>query len=194
VRLVRLLGLFFMAIALTRCAKVPQAVVDEAKAALATAARAEAPLYAADDFAKADTLVTSMEADIAAQAAKSPLSRSYRDVAALAAQAAEAAKQASDAAAAGRQQVNADVARMLPEVEKELNEADARIAQAAAVRGIKLDVAQIRAQVQAGRKGLEDARAAAGAKPMDARNKLQAISEMMAAASKAVDQAMKAPR
>ena len=191
-RLVRLLGLLFMAIALTRCARVPQAAVDEAKAALDQAVKAEAPIYAADAFAKADTLVTSMEAEMAAQAAKSALSRSYRSVAALAAQAAEAAKQASAAAAAGKEQVSADVARMLPEVEKALNDAESMIRQAAAVRGTRLDVAQLRAEVEAGRKALEDARAAA--KPMDARNTLQAISEMIAAAGKTVVAAMKAPQ
>ena len=184
-RLIKMLVVTSLAIAMASCAKVPQAAVDAAKAALDAAVKAEAPVYAADAFAKADGLVKSMDADIAA--------KSYKNVASLAAQAADAAKQAAEAAVAGKAQVQADVAKMVPEVEKGLKDADARIKQVATVRGIKLDIPQLKAQLEAGRKSLEDAKAdATAARFMDSRNKLQAIRDALAAAAKAIDEAMKA--
>jgi len=184
-----------LALAVVSCAKVPTEAADAARASLEAAVKAEGPIYAADVFAKADGLVKSMDADLGAQARKSRLQRSYKTATALAGQAADAARQAVDAAIKGKDQAKADVARLVPEVEKGLADADARIKAVEASRGIRLDANQLKAQLEAGRQSLEEARSeAAAAKVMDAKKKLLAISESLAAAASAVDAAMKASR
>jgi hypothetical protein len=192
-KLTRAFALAVFVLAAVACGKVPQAAVDAAEAAIDAAVAAEAPVYAAEAFAKAQGFVTSMKAEAVAQAAKSGLKRSYKNVALLAGQAVEAAKLADAAALRGREQAAADVARMMPEVEKLLTDADAKIRQAAAIRGISLDIDQLKAQLEAGTTSLEQAkRDQTARKLMDARNKLQAISDALAAAARVIDEATKA--
>jgi hypothetical protein len=59
------------------CAKAPQNETIAANAAIAAAKTAKAPLFAAEQFKSAQELITSAEAELKAQNAKSPFSRNY---------------------------------------------------------------------------------------------------------------------
>ncbi len=101
--------------------------------------------------------------------------------------------QAADAAVRGAEQAASEVARMLPEIEKSLADAGAAIGRAAAAR--QPDVRQLEAQLEAARQSLEEAKKDQTARRfVDSRNKLRAISDALAAAAGAIDEATKARR
>jgi hypothetical protein len=174
--------------AVTGCGRVPEAAVEAARAAVAEAVKAEAPLYAPDAYARAEDSLKSLDGEIAAQAKKSAISRSYKLAAARAAQATAAARQAVTDAAAGREDMRASLGRLAADGERRLADVEARLNQAPA--SPRLDVKIVQAQLEACRAWLEQARAdTAAARIMDARNRLQAVIEVLAGAGKTIESA-----
>ncbi|MCX7040076.1 MAG: hypothetical protein NT005_13200, partial [Spirochaetes bacterium] len=96
----RIFAVLSVALLALSCAKPPQAEIDAARAALETAARsADVVTYALDSLRAAQETMGVLQAELAAQAKRSPLGRGY-----------EKAKQLAEAALADAKAAVADAA------------------------------------------------------------------------------------
>jgi hypothetical protein len=95
------------------CSKVPQAEVDAAAASLAEAEAASSGVYATEAVAEAKAAVEAVNTEIAAQAEKFALFRSYDRTGELVATAEQAAMAAKSAAEAAEIQAEADATAAL---------------------------------------------------------------------------------
>jgi hypothetical protein len=172
---------------LAACATPPQAEIDAAKAALASARQnADVITYAPDALRAAEDKMSALEAEIAAQARRSAMSRNYDLARTLAAQAATQARAAVDAAASSKQQVADEASALVDEVSAAIPPFESRVWAAKRVPRIKLDVItplqqlpdQARATVADAQKDITaGAFAAAKAKLSAVRDELSASSE-----------------
>jgi hypothetical protein len=172
------------------CAKVPQAAVDAAKAALAGAEKAEASVYAADAFAAAKSAVAKLEAEIAAQAKKGALSRKYDTATSLAAAAKKAADDAMAAAVSGKEQIKNQLTQELPALADAIPAAQDMVKNALKVRNVKLDSKALTAELDSIKTLIADAKSAfdsgkfadAGSKAAEAKQRLDAGQKLVQAA------------
>jgi len=100
---VMLLAIVVASVMLTACAKPPQAEMDAAKAALATAEGIEASTYATAELDDAKAALAAAEAELATQQGKFALGRNYDQAKELIADAANKATVAQAAAVAGKE-------------------------------------------------------------------------------------------
>ncbi len=106
------------------CAKAPQAEVDAAKAALASAKAVEADRYVADVYKSAQDSLNAGTAEITAQNSKFGLARNYKKASALLASATKLAGEAEAQAAARKEEVKAEAATLLNDAKAALVDAN----------------------------------------------------------------------
>lgn len=128
-------------LALASCAQPPKAEIDAAKAALDAAAKsADVVTYAPDSLRAAQEKVAEMDAEIAAQARRSPLSRGYETTKALAIDAADAAHKAIEDAVTAKSQVARDASSLIEEVSAAISPFEYKVWAAKRVPRMHLDV------------------------------------------------------
>jgi hypothetical protein len=172
---------------LAACAKPPQAEIDAARAALQTASRsADVITYAPDALRKAQEKMNALDEELALQARRSPLRRTYDAAAVLARDAAALAAEAGTRAQADKQQVANDAAGLVDEVAAAIPGFESKVWAAKRVPRIKMDIIaplqlvpdQARAAVDDARKDIAaGAFAAAKARLMAAKDQLSSSLE-----------------
>ncbi len=126
---------------LAACASPPQADIDAAKAALAAALQnPDVITYAPDALRAAQDRMNSLDAELAAQAKRSALSRNYDLARSLAEQAAVDARTAGETAASSKQQVALEASALVDEVTAAIQPFESRVWAAKRVPRIKMDV------------------------------------------------------
>jgi hypothetical protein len=182
-REIRPLVLLAVLLLLASCAKPPQAEIDAAKAAMDTTAKsADVVTYAPDELRLAQEKIAALDAEVAAQARRSPLSRNYDATRALAHDATGAATQALMAAAATKQQVAQEAAALAEEITSSIPQFESKVWAARRVPRIKLDlIMPLGLLPEQAREVVQDARQdiSAGAFAT-AKAKLQAIKDQLA--------------
>ncbi len=183
----RLIACALLVLLLAACASPPQADIDAAKAALASAMKnPDVITYAPDALRLAQDKMDALDAEVAAQAHRSPLSRNYDLTKTLAGDAGVLARAAEDAAASSKQQVALEASALVDEVTAAIQPFESRVWAAKRVPRIKLDVItplqqlpdQARATVADAQKDIAaGAFAAAKAKLSSVRDQLNASSE-----------------
>lgn len=110
-----------LVLALVSCAKVPQADIDAAKAAVSAVAKnADVAAYAAETLKTATDKIAAIDAEVDAQAKKGGLSRKYDKVKTLIAEAKAAADKAKTDAAKNKDTVKAEAAALIDAMTKAL--------------------------------------------------------------------------
>jgi hypothetical protein len=126
---------------LAGCANPPQADIDAAKAALASAAQSmDVVTYAPDALRAAQEKIAALDAEITAQAKRSAISRNYDVTKQLAADAAQAAQAAVSTAVTAKQQVAKDAAALIAELTDALPGFQSKLWAAKRVQRIKMDI------------------------------------------------------
>jgi hypothetical protein len=139
-----------LVLALGACAKPPQADIDAARAAVAAAARnADVVAYAPDTLKAAQDKLAQMETELGA--------KHYDKVKTLAVDAKATAESAAGDAARNKEKAQADSATLIDALKRALPEAEARIASARRVRGIRLDFAALGQQLARAKAAVADA-------------------------------------
>jgi hypothetical protein len=105
------------------CAKAPQAEVDAAKAALASAKAVEADRYVADVYKSAQDSLNAATAEIETQNSKFALTRNYKKAASLLASASTLAADAEAQTAAKKEEVKAEAETLVNNTKAALEEA-----------------------------------------------------------------------
>lgn len=111
------------------CAKPPAAEIDAAKAALSGAREAEAATYASAQWDEAQNAMAAADTEIAAQAAKFALMRSYTKAEQLLTAAETSGRAAEVAAEAGRERALNDATNALNQAKADLEAATALLAE-----------------------------------------------------------------
>ena len=179
-KLVKVVGVVLVALLLFSCApKLAQKDLDAANALFAEAQEAKADVYAPDEFLAAQDAKAALEAELAAQDAKTS-GKSYKQANDLIKAFADASKKAKEAAATNMEQVKNEVAQLIADVDAQYTTVQA-LAQAAAkdtkkAAKAKLNTKDINAKVAAMNEEIANAKAANDAEDFAAaRDKLNAI-------------------
>ncbi len=156
----RVLGICAVALAIGACAKIPQAEIDAARSAVAAAiADNDVLTYAPDSLRAAQEKLSSLDAELAAQQKKSPVSRAYDRSVALAKEAVTAAHVAQSDAQVNKQQAARDAAALIEKIRAAIPEFEMKVWAARRVKGIKLDaITSLSLLVDEARLALNDAR------------------------------------
>ena len=172
---------------LAACAHPPQAAIDAAHAALDAASRnADVVTYAPDTLRRAQDKAAALDEEVALQAKRSALSRSYDTAAALAKETADLSAQAATDAVTAKQQIAEDAAGLVDAVTAAIPTFESKVWAARRVPRIKLDIIaalalvpdQARAAVETARKDIASgAYAAAKARLMAAKDQLSSSEE-----------------
>ncbi len=158
------------------CARIPQAEIDQAKAALDAAKTAEAALYAPQALQDAEAAVQAIDAAVQA--------KNFKQAGEQAVQAKSLAEKAAADAAAGKEQVKGEVTQLLAELPQSFTDLEALAAKAKARRGVKVDFNALGAEMEAGKAAFAEIQADFDAgKFADAKTKALAVKEKVAAAS-----------
>ena len=144
--------------ALGACAKSPQADIDAAKAAVASAAQdADIATYAAEALKTAQDRLVQMQTELDA--------KHYDKAKSLALQAKAAAETAANDAAKGKEKAQADASNLIDTLNKSLPEAAQKLAAAKRIKGLKLNLGTFAKQLSDAKAALADAQ-----KDLDAGN------------------------
>ncbi len=139
-----------LVLALGACAKPPQADIDAARAAVAAAEKnADIVAYAPDSLKSAQASLAQMETELAA--------KHYDKVKTLALEAKAMAGTAANDVAANKAKAQADAAALIAALKKALPVANAKVAAAKRVSGVKLDFTAIAQQLAQAKAGVADA-------------------------------------
>ncbi len=137
----RWLAPVLLAFLLAACAAPPQAQIDAAKAALAAALQnPDVITYAPDALRAAQDRMDALDAELAAQAKRSALSRNYDLARTLADQTAADARTAGETAATSKQQVALEASALVDDVTAAIQPFESRLWAAKRVPRIKMDV------------------------------------------------------
>jgi len=126
---VRLLVVTLPLVLVVGCAKPPQVELDKAKAALNTAAEAEAATYAPQAWQAAQDAMNAVNAEMEVQANKFALFRSYKKTKELIATAEQAATAAEQAGRAGKEKARQEAQAALDQVRTGLTDAQNMLAE-----------------------------------------------------------------
>ena len=139
-----------LVLALGACAKPPQADIDAARAAVATAAKdADIVAYAPDTLKSAQDKLAQMETELGA--------KHYDKVKTLALDAKATAESAANDAAKNKEKAQADASTLIDALKKALPDAQSKIAAAKRVRGVKLDFKALAQQLADAKATVADA-------------------------------------
>jgi len=179
-KLVKVVGVVLVALLLFSCApKLAQKDLDAANALFAEAQEAKADVYAPDEFLAAQDAKAALEAELAAQDAKTS-GKSYKQANDLIKAFADASKKAKEAAATNMEQVKNEVAQIIADVDAQYTTVQT-LAQAASkdtkkAAKAKLNVKDINAKVAALDEEITNAKAANDAEDYAAaRDQLNAV-------------------
>jgi len=171
-------ALLFTLALMAGCAKVPQEVVDAAKAAVDGAKAAEADRYLADQFNAAQDSLNAATAEIAAQESKFALTRNYDRAKALLESAIAAANAAKDGVAAKKEEVKAEALSLWTAAQAAVEETKKLMAKAPRGKEGKVVLEQMQAELAGVEASLADANnAIASGDFLGARDKAKAASE-----------------
>jgi len=175
-----------LVLALGACAKPPQADIDAARAAVASAAqKPDVVAYAPDTLKSAQDKLAQMETELVA--------KHYDRVKTLAVDAKATADSAANEAAKNKEKAQADASTLIDALKKALPEAQSKIAQAQGVRGIRLDFAALRQQLAGARAAVADAdKDLAAGNFASALDKAKAVQAQLDDAERTVADAVKA--
>jgi hypothetical protein len=186
-KLLRSIIVLAAVLCIASCAHPPQAEIDAAQAALDAAAKnADVVTYAPDSLRVAQEKMAELGAEIAAQARRSALSRTYDTATSLALEAGADARRAIADAAAAKRQVARDASALVEEVSAGIPQFESKVWAAKRVPRIRLDVINPMGLIpQQARTTIEDANrdiaagsyAAAKAKLMAVKDKLSNCQE-----------------
>jgi hypothetical protein len=163
-KLVKVIGALLVALLLFSCApKLAQKDLDTANAAFADAQNAKAEVYAPDAFKAAQDAKAALDAELAAQDAKTS-GKTYKQANDLIKAYADASTKAKEAATTGMDQVKGEVAQLITDTDAQYATVQA-LAQAASkdakkAAKAKLNVKDINAKVVAAGQTITDAKAA----------------------------------
>ena len=139
-----------LVLALGACAKPPQADIDAARAAVTAAANnPDVVAYAPDTLKSAQASLAQMETELTA--------KHYDKVKTLALEAKATAGTAASDAVSNKAKAQADATALVAALQKAFPDADAKIAAARRISGVKLDFAALAAQLAQAKKSLADA-------------------------------------
>jgi hypothetical protein len=139
-RYARPLVFFVTLLCIASCAKPPQAEIDAAKAALDAASKnPDVVTYAPDSLRVAQEKMAALDTELAAQARRTALPRSYDLAESLAREAAEDARKAGADAVATKEQVARDASSLVEEVTSAIPPFESKVWAARRVPRIKLD-------------------------------------------------------
>jgi hypothetical protein len=170
------------------CAKVPKAEVDAAKAAFQAAVAAEAEAFVPDVFARAKASVAEMDAEVASQAKK--VVKSYDKAKSLAAVALKNSNDAKAAADARKTELRTELPRTLATLQSGVTTTADKLAVSLGVRGIVLDNAALRRDLDQVRTLLAQSKADFdGGKLADANGKANQARDLLARVNKTIDDA-----
>jgi hypothetical protein len=142
------------------CAAVPQADVDAAKAAADQAATSGAPDYAADSYRAVQEAQTALDAELAAQADKFALTRSYSKATELAAALKAAGEKAAQDAVAGREAAKNEAMTLIADAKTALTQAQELLSKAPKGKGTAQDLAALKADLDTAASSITDAETA----------------------------------
>jgi hypothetical protein len=145
---------------LAGCQKPPQVDIDAARSALGEAQAAGAAQYAPDALATAVAAATELDTEVLAQSRRGPGARRYEATAELAAALHGAAQEAKEEAEAARERLRVQLAPELPALADAIPAAQALLAGAQKVRGVRLDSTALGAEIEAIANLVSDASAA----------------------------------
>ncbi len=182
------LAMLAVALLVTGCGKVPKAEVDAAKAALDAAVAAQADVFAPDAFARAKTAMAELEAEIAAQARK--VFKGYDKAKTMALNVRKAADDARAAAEARKTELRNELPRTLASLLDGVRTAESKLAGALAIRGVKLDAAPLRTDLDSVKRILAQSKADLdGGRLADASSKANQARDLLARVNKTIDDA-----
>jgi len=130
------------------CAKPPQAAIDTARASLQAARDAGAADYAQAALREAENAFSALDAEVAAQAKKFALMRSYKQTATLVASAQSAAEKAATDAVAGKERTKGEAEALLGQARTAMDEANAMLATAPAGKGSQMEIEAMKNDMQ----------------------------------------------
>jgi hypothetical protein len=149
-----------VAFGLVACAKPPQSEIDAARSAVQTAAQnSDVLTYAPDSLHAAQEKMDALNAELAEQQKRSPLSRSYDAVRSLAQEIVADSKRAGADAQTSKEQVAKDAASLIEKISSEIPDFETKVWTAKRVRGIRLDaITPLGLVADQARLALDDAR------------------------------------
>lgn len=172
----------------TSCGKAPQAEIDAAKAAVDAALKAGADVFAPDAFARAKASLAEMEAEVAAQGKK--MFKSFDKAKTLALAVRKAADDARAAAEARKTELKNELPKTLAALAEGLKAAQAKLAAALQIPGVRLDTAALKNDADSVQRLLAQAKADLDAgKLADASSKANQARDLLARANKTIDDA-----
>jgi soluble cytochrome b562 len=156
----RVFGVCAIVLAVGACAKLPQADVDAARAAVEAAiSNPDVLTYAPDSLRAAQEKLASLESELASQQKKSPVARGYDRLQALAREAVVAGQSALNDAQTSKQQAARDAASLIEKIGTTLPDFESRIWSARRVRGIDMkNISDLAFGVDQQRLVIDDAR------------------------------------
>jgi hypothetical protein len=162
------------------CSQPPTEAVNGAKTALEAARDAGAADYAPESLGAAEDALSALDAELATQAEKFALLRSYEKAGKLAAAAQAAGNKAAEDAAAGKEAARTEAMALIEGVRTSLQEVKVLLAEAPRGKGTRAEIDAITADVAAVEPGLKDFEArVAGGSYLEARAKAQAAQETL---------------
>ncbi len=187
-----LIGMFSLVAA---CASVPQADIDAAKAAVEQATTAGAADYAEESLRAVQEAQTALDAELAAQADKFSLTRSYGKATELATARTAAAEKAAADAATGREAAKNQATTLIADAKTALTQAQEMLAKAPRGKGTEQDLAALKADLEGAATAITEAEAAfATDSYKDALAKADAAKTTAGNVTAAVEQAIAARR
>lgn len=177
------------------CAQVPQADVDAAKAAADQAAASGAQDYADASYRAVQDARTALDAELAAQADKFSMTRSYAQTTELATALKTAAEKASADAVAGRDTARTESMTLIADAKTSLDQAQQILAKAPRGKGTAQDLEALKADLDGAATSIAEAEAAfATDNYIEAKAKAEAARAAAANVTAAVEQAIAARR
>ncbi|KPK81320.1 MAG: hypothetical protein AMS25_07075 [Gemmatimonas sp. SM23_52] len=154
---------FVCAALIVGCSKAPEAEIQAANAALDSARLAEASEYAPQALTQAEDAMAALEAELKVQEGRFGFFRSYDEAKQKANDAQAAAETALADAKVAREQARTDAANAIEQARSLIREASELLTAAPTGKGTAVDVAALRADLQAAAATLVEAEAAQSA-------------------------------
>jgi hypothetical protein len=175
------------------CAEVPQADIDAAKASVEQATTAGAAEYAEESYRMVQEAQTALDAELAAQADKFALTRSYSKATELASALKAASEKAAQDAVAGREAAKGEAMTLIADAKAALTQAQETLAKAPKGKGTAQDLAALKADLDTAATSITEAETAFATDAFrEAKTKAEAAKAACASVVAAVEQAMAA--
>lgn len=185
----------FTSAAAAGCAQVPQTEIDAAKASVDQANSAGAQDYAEESYRAVQDAQTALDAEVAAQADKFSLTRSYTRTTELATALKTAADKAAADAVTGREAARNESMTLIADAKTSLEQAQQMLAKAPRGKGTAQDLEALKADLDGAATSITEAETAfATDNYREAKAKAEAARAAAANVTAAVEQAMAARR